>query len=137
MSLRYALMCARVCDTYVWNKRASACLRFGFFQSIFSRIYFVLWGGEACGGSLVSELRDAVMSCWIYLDRSLRGGSVIALAILCHFSSVSCSISNKTRVLPSLVHFKMQLNVLLSPERLIALQTDFTMTKTLNLNTML
>lgn len=32
--------------------------------------------------SLVTELRDAVMSCWIYLDRSLRGGSVVVLTIL-------------------------------------------------------
>lgn len=30
-------------------------------------------GGDSCGESLVSELRDAVMSCWIFLDGSLRG----------------------------------------------------------------
>lgn len=30
-------------------------------------------GGGACGESLVTELRDALMSCGIYLDSSPRG----------------------------------------------------------------
>lgn len=65
---------------------------------VFSTMFTLYCGGweEACGESLETELRDAVMSCWIYLDPSLRGGSVIALTILCYFSSTLCDISNKT-----------------------------------------
>lgn len=71
---------------YVWNKYMSACLCFGMptakaqtcthigFAKPIQPCLLCIVGGEPCGESLVTELRDAVMSCWIYLDRSLGEG---------------------------------------------------------------
>lgn len=66
---------------YVWTKYVSIYLRFSYWLSSFPKhiqhcivscLLCIVCEGEPCGESLVTELRDAVMSYWIYLDRSLR-----------------------------------------------------------------